>query len=148
MKLLKVKIKRTQANGATHYEYPPEYNPKKFQVLCYETQLTGKYDEVVGRGNTDEYVIGMVADGEETVFLYSPDIVEIKKNECDAFLGVDLDKKVQKITDQDAVIKVLAKSAKKEELTPEDFKVLDPKDQTAGITESKSYNDVLKENGF
>ena len=148
MKLLKVKIKRTQNAGSTHYEYPPEYNPKKFQVLCYETQLEGKYDAVVGRGNTDEYVIGFVPDGEETVFLYSPDITEINKSEVDAFLGADLDKKVQKITDQDAVLSVLAKSAKKEVLTEADLKVLDPKDATAGITESKSYNDVLKENGF
>ena len=147
-KILKVKIKRTQGGGKTSYTYPPQYNSQKFNVLVYESQLTGGYDKVVGAGNKQEIVIGMVQDADAAGFLASNDIVEITKQEADVFLGEDLDKTTEKITDQNAVLSVLAKVARKETLSADDLKVIDPKDSKAGITQSRSLNDALKEHGF
>jgi len=148
MKLLKVKIKRNQTDAKTSYVYPSAYDAKKFNVLVYESQLTDGYDKVRGKGNKEEIVIGMVKDEDAASFLASSDITEITKSEADVFLGVDLDKKVEKITDQNAVLSVLSKVARKETLTEKDLKTIDPSDTTPGITQSKSLNEVLKEHGF
>ena len=148
MKILKVKIKRNQSGGKTSYIYPPQYNAKKFNVLVYESLLTDGYNKVVGKGNKEEIVIGLVQDYDATSFLVSPDITEITKAEADTFLGIDLDKKIDKITDQDEVLRVLAKAARKETLSVEDLDVIDPKKPTKGIGSSKSFNEVLGEYGF
>jgi len=147
-KVLKVKIKRDQSGGATHYEYPPQYNPKKFQVITYETQLTDKMDVVIGRGNKDEYVLGFVEDVDVAGFLASPDIVEVNRAEADEFIGPDLDKATEKITDQNAVLIALAKVAKKEELSDEDKEVIDSSNKKPGINRSKSLREVLDENNI
>lgn len=148
MKLLKVKIKRNQTEAKTSYVYPSAYDAKKFNVLVYETQLTGGYDKVKNKGNKEEIVIGMVKDEDAATFLASPDIVEITRAEADAFLGEDLHKKVEKITDQNAVLSVLSKIARKETLSEKDLKTIDPTDPTPGITQSRSLNDALVENGL
>ena len=148
MKILKVKIKRNQGGGKTSYTYPPQYNAQKFDVLVYESQLTDGYNKVVGKGNKEEIVIGTVQDDDAASFLVSPDITEITKAEADVFLGEDLDKKVEKITDQNEVLRVLAKVARKETLSMEDLDVIDPKKPTKGIGSSKSFNETLGEYGF
>jgi len=153
-KLIKVRIKRNQTGGTTRYTYPTEYNAHKINVICYESILAGGYDKVRnredehGKKNNHEYCIGVVSDIDAPQFLASPDIVEITRAEADEFFGEELDKKVEKVTDQNAVLSIAAKALRGETLTDEDKKAIDPSDSTPGVGQSRSYNDALKELGF
>ncbi len=147
-KILKVKIKRTVGGGKTSYTYPPEYKAERFDVLVYETQLTGKHQEVVNRGNDHEYVIGLVDEVDAPAFLKSPDIKEINRQQAEQFFGEDFDKSSMKITDQAKVLLILAKSARGESLTQEDKDSLNPDHPSNGILKSRTYKDVLDEHGI
>ena len=143
-KLLKVKIKRTRTSGGTHYQYPAQYVAERFIVLVYETQITDKFDAVVARGDADEYVIGLVEDTFAAQFLSSPDIVEISRAEAEAFIGADLNKYTEKVNDEGKVISLLIKVAvKKETLTADELKALDPNDPAAGMSRSQTLREVM-----
>lgn len=144
-KLLKVKIKRTVGGGKTSYTYPPEYDAQKFNVLTYETQLTGKHQTVVDRGNDHEYVIGTVDEVDAPAFLQSQDIKEINRNQAEQFIGADLEKAEPKITDQSKVLLVLAKVARGESLTQEERDAIDPNSPVKGVSKTRSFKDVLDE---
>lgn len=150
-KVLKVKIGRNKTAAKTSYSYPKEYDPKKFQVLCYESMVTHKLADVVGRDATPgghEYVLGFVKDEDVAGFLVSPDIVEVNRTETEEFLGADLEKSTEKITDTNAVMLVLAKVARNEILTEEDKKTIDSSDATAGVSKSRTLKDALDENNI
>lgn len=51
----------------------------------------------------------------------------------------------EKITDQNKVLSILAKSARSEALTDDERKALDPEDPTPGIGRSKSFEEGLDE---
>lgn len=144
MKILKVKARREQTSRGTHYTYPPEYDARKIQVLCYESSLPENYDKVVVRGNKDEFLIGVVDDVDASVFLTSPDIKEITKTEAMS-LGEQWTKQAQKVTDEKKVLLIVAKAARGEQLTQEDKKALDPADPEQGVNLSRSFTDVLNE---
>ena len=147
-KILKVKIKRNQEEGKTSYVYPTEYDPKKFQVIIYETQIEGNLDKVRKRGNKTEYVIGAVEEENAPSFLRSSDIVEITRSEAEKFAGPELDRTVDKILDRDKVMLILAKSVKGEPLSPDELKIIDSDDPTPGLNKSKSLRKALDEYGL
>lgn len=130
--LLKVKMKVTQDEGCTHYEYPLEYDATKIQVMVYG-----------GTGET-EYCIGYVSESDAQPFLKSADIVEVTRDNALIF-GNKYTTQVQKITDQNAVLTICAKAASGIKLTKEELKVLDPNDPTPGINLSRSFQAVLDE---
>lgn len=144
MVILKVKIKRNQTSSGTKYTYPPEYDPRKIQVLCYESMLPENYAEVVSRGNKDEYLIGCVSDGDADVFLKSKDIQEISETEA-KILGEAWTRRATKITDPEKVIAVLAKSVRGETLTQTEKDSIDPNKPDSGIILSKSFTECLDE---
>ena len=145
-KLLKVKIKRAQDAGGTHYEYPKEYDPRKFQVLCYETQLTDRLNVVKNRGNNNEYVLGFVEEEFIGGFLKNPDIELLTRVEGEVFIGADLHKSEEKIVNQNKVLLALAKSARGQRLTKKEEDMLDPENKEPGINKTKTLHEVLDEN--
>lgn len=146
-KILKVKIQRNQTAEKTSYVYPLEYNPRKIQVIAYETFSAEGDTDCKGRGNTDEFMIGYVEEADVPSFVASPDIVEIDRAEAEV-LGAKWIKPVVKITDETAVLMVLAKAAKQEVLSADDLKVIDEKDPTAGITLTKGIGQILDDIGI
>lgn len=146
--ILKVKIQRQQDSEGTHYTYPKEYDPKKFDVLTYESQLSDRYTQVIDRGNDHEYVIGLVEVIDVDSFLKSPDIELITRQEVNVFIGEDLHKYIEKVTDTEAVVKILAKAAKGEKLAKEEHEAIDSSHPRRGINRSKTLNEVLNENGL
>jgi len=145
-KLLKVKIKREQGIENTHYVYPPQYNAQKISVITYETQLTNQDRAVVARGNKYEFLIGFIEEEDVAGFTTSPDMVEITRLEAEEFIGDDLDKTVEKINDPNAVLLILSKVARKEQLTEGERKAIDSNDTRPGIIKSNSLRDVLDDN--
>lgn len=145
-KILKVKVGRKAINGGTRYVYPPVYDASKIQVLVYESSLEENLQEVKNRGNNYEFLLGLVDEADAPRFLKSEDITEISRSEAEQ-LGAVWTKQQEKITDQNAVLSVLSKMARKETLSTDDQKVIDPNDDTPGIAKSKSFSQILDESG-
>jgi len=141
-KILKVKIKREPIlGGGTHYVYPPEYNAKKIQVLCYESM--GEEDKVKARGDY-EYCIGVVKDEDAPAFLKSNDIVEI--NETKAKIdGKKWRPQTERIIDEKEVLRICAKAVSGESLTQKEKDALNPDKAEIGVNKSKSFSDLLDE---
>lgn len=142
MKILKVKVTRQCSAKGTHYIYPPEYDPMKIQVLCYESLQVENLVSIVERGNTYEYLIGVVHDIDLPTFLMSSDIQELTKEEA-LIEGEKWLPQIEKISNEKEVLRIVAKSVRGEELTTDELNVLDPDNPTAGITKSLSFTEKL-----
>lgn len=141
VKYFKINIQREHPEeGRTHYTYPKEYDPKKIQVLAYES--TGCESDVTKRGDTEEYLIGAVADADAEIF---SKIGEELTEEEITTLGNKWTKQVEKITDQETVLKICAKAALGETLTDEEKAVINPDNETKGINKSKSFSAGLQD---
>lgn len=146
-KLLKVKIKR-EVNGTTvGYSYPPSYDPQKFQVIKYESQLSNGMANINSRGGKDEFVIGAVQDSDVTLFTSDPDTVEITRLEAESFVGDDVDKSSLKVLRPELLFEVLIKSARGEVLTKDEKDSLDPDKGSRLVGKSKSFRDRLDDYG-
>lgn len=154
MRLLKMRIRRTKAGGATRYTYPTPYYDA-FKVVfgpVYEGGIEESAQGARDRGLDDEYIILGVEDGNAAQFLESNGkkhesgfvwaCEEITCDEMEA-LGGQWIKQADKITDQEKVIAILAKVARKEVLAVEDERALDPTDPTLGINRTKSFAEIL-----
>lgn len=136
VKYFKINIQRSHPEeGRTHYTYPKEYDPKKIQVLAYES--TECEDDVKERGDTEEYLIGAVADTDAEIFSKIGE--ELNEAEINT-LGDKWTKQVEKITDQEAVLKICAKAALGETLTDDEKAAINPDSETKGINKSKSFS--------
>lgn len=144
MKVLKVHIKRDRNDARTHYEYPPEYDAQKIQVMCYESSLPENFDKVVERGDTDEYCIGVVKDEDAPQFLASPDIEEIDTDMA-LELGESWTRPVERITDQKTVTQVMAKMRAGVRLTQAEENAVDPDNPAPGVVRSRSFRQALSE---
>ena len=142
-KILKVKVGREMTPGkGTHYVYPPEYDPQKIEVLCYES--VGEEKKVKDRGNRGyEYLIGVVKNEDSVGFLKSRDIIEVDENKA-SVLGRVWRPHVERITDTNRVLLILSKVARNEPLTEEDRKSIDPEESTPGIVKSKIFDELLR----
>ena len=145
--LVKVRIQRIQDATGTHYIYPAAYIPEKIQVICYETMLTGKIADVVGRGNDHEFMVGVIDEADKDQFLKSSNITVLTRQEAENFIGTDLTASINKITDENKVLLICAKAALGETLTDDDKKALNPDDPTAGIGRSRNYSETLDAHG-
>jgi len=149
-KILKIKIKRTQTAGGTHYDYPPEYDSQKIQVLTYETSNPDNIQAVVDRGNKDEYLIGIVKDADAPQFLASVDVEEIDYDAA-LNLGNRWTKRALKIMDPEKVALICQKIADKANvnremsavLTVDELGALDADNPEPGIMKSKSFQERL-----
>ena len=141
-KILKIKIKRTQKAGGTHYDYPPEYDSQKIQVLAYETFNPANVQAVIDRGNKDEYLIGVVRDADAPPFLVSEDIVEIDYNKAKK-MGSRWIKQIPKITDPQKVVKICQKVVNSQPLTADELNALDVENPESGIIKSRTFQEFL-----
>ena len=137
--ILRVHAKRTEGNGVTHYEYPPEYDAEKIQVLAYE-----EGGECALRNDGHQHLIGIVADADAAQFLASPDIEEIDEaTACEA--GERWRPQVQRISDQNVVLTIVAKAAIGGKLTIAEKDALNPDTATPGVSKSVSFTTLLGE---
>lgn len=152
MKLIKVKIKRERIQGGgTHYVYPPQWNAEKLNsgFLLYESGEL--YNDVVDRGDNDEYVLIGVKDEDANGFL------QIDGHEKDEFIFEakeitkakaieDCDNWIvprERMTDQAKVLSILAKVARGEELTQEEKDAIDPSKPNIGISMTENLTQML-----
>ena len=157
MKLIKMKIKRTQGGGKTTYTYPtPHYDPYKVK---YGPIYEGGLNEVVEsdikpRGNVDEYILIGVADEDFAQFMqannFESDGFVYTAEEIDRTKTLEHGNKwtgpqTEKITDQNKVLQILAKVARKEVLSTEEEDAINPDNLTQGIVKSKSFEEGLDE---
>ena len=143
---LMIRAKRSKiSGGGTHYEYPPEYDSQKIQVLCYES--VGENDKVTLRDKgtkPHEFLIGVVSDEDAPGFLKSPDINVIGQASA-IEKGRRWRPQVEKILDQNKVLMVLAKVARGEVLTKGDKDAINPDNTANGINKSQKFDDLLAE---
>jgi len=138
-KILEVRIQRNQLSGRTDYVYPPGYDAKKIQVLCYEDK-----DETLLRNNGDQYCIGVVSDADALQFLASSDITEINRGNA-IVKGRRWRPQVNKIADEKKILMIIAKYVRGEVLTQQEKNALDPDSPEVGINKSKLFDDLLDE---
>ena len=142
-KILRVKAMLTVSGVNTHYNYPPEYDAEKIKVLCYEH--VGDKAAIVARGQTFEWLIGVVSDEDAPNFLKSDNITEMTQQQA-IVSGRKWRPQVEVITDQGRVLSILAKSVRGETLTQEDIDGIDPENVAKGIRKSQLFDDLLQEN--
>jgi hypothetical protein len=154
MKLLKMKIRRTSAEGCTRYVYPKAYDAYKVVFgPIYESGLPEKVTAILERDADDEFILIGVRDEDYDQFMlanketdeeskHTYDTVELTQEEATA-LGSSWTAQTEKITDKDAVTKVLAKAALGTPLTEADRAVLDPDNATPGINKTESFESSL-----
>jgi len=154
VKLIKMKIKRTEENGRTHYDYPSAYKAElvKFGPI-YESALPENLAIVSARGNKDEFILFGVEDKAAQVFLSSQGVFEKAfsfeaqeiTEEAAKQIGSSWTRQTEKITDEAKVIQILAKVARNEQLTQAEKDALDPNKPESGISLSKSFEAYLNE---
>ena len=148
MKILKMRLKRgPNAEGGTHYTYPPNYVPSKVKFgPVYEK------DAKINHDTYQDIIIG-VADGDVAGFLQDNNAVdgehtfkveEIVQEDANT-LGNTWITQVEKITDQTEVLRICAKAAVGTELTQDEKDALDPDNGAVGINKSKSFETSLGE---
>lgn len=157
MKLIKMKIQRIESDGKTSYRYPtPYYNAIKVEFgPIYEGGLDAVVQSDIKPRNANyEYILIGVSDVNFNDFMKSNNYTvngfvfgaeEVDKNNAlllgDKWIG----ERREKITDATRVIQILAKVARKESLTAEEEKAIDPNDPTPGIVKSKSFEESLND---
>lgn len=143
-----MRVKRSaNAQGGTHYTYPPNYDPKKIKF--------GPVYEKDAKINHDKYqdIIFGVVDGDEVDFLkdngcvdglHTFTVEEISQNDANT-LGNTWITQREKIVDQTEVLKICAKAVIGTALTQEEKDALNPDNPTPGINKTKSFEESLNE---
>jgi len=156
MILLKMRIKRSSTGGSTHYDYPvPFYDA--YKVIFgpyYESGLEEVAKEVRDRADDDEFIIIGVDEDDAPNFLkanghkdgegFEFSCVELSQAEMEE-LGSKWTKQQEKITDNEKVTRILAKSARGVALTQEEKDALDPEKSEVGINLTKHFKTELSE---
>lgn len=146
MKILKAKIKVDHRGGGTKYEYPQIWldNKENINPIFYPKDRTDEATD--GTVGLHQVVYPNVPDAVATQMLADhPDIFSTAdRTEFETY--TDKHNPVKEIvTDQEAVLTVLAKVARKEKLTLEDEAVIDPLNEAAGVKKSKRMIDLALE---
>jgi len=143
MKIIKAKIKVTHDGGGTQYVYPQIWldNVANIPMVTYPNDRT---DEVVDRTGSYQIVYPAVPDELYNKMLAEhPEIFSVANRlEFETYSDKHYPVK-DRITDQDAVMTVLAKVALKEVLTETDEAVINPTSPTAGINKTERVVDTV-----
>jgi len=157
MRMIKMRIKRTNENGATHYTYPPQYVAEKINSGFGPIYEGGECaSDSWARNADDEYILIGVADADADGFLQADghkdasgfvyEAKEVTKEksieDCDKWIKV-----TEKINDQNKVTSILVKVARGEVLTQADKDALEPtKKDVPGIVNTDSMRELLDKN--
>ena len=156
MKLIKMRIRRDSSEGKTHYDYPVPYYDAYKVVFgpIYESGLPDNAKSVMDRDADDEFIVIGVKDEDFSGFMACNGVVdksghtwtavELTQAEAET-LGTSWTNQTEKITDQDTVIKILAKIGRGEVLTQKEQDALNPDSSEIGINKTKSFKDTLAE---
>lgn len=155
MKLIKMKIRRIRKEGATHYNYPiPHYDAMKVKFgPIYEGILKEVVEsDILPRNADDEFILIGVANEDFGQFMKANNFEEdgfvYAAEEIDRIKALEYGNRwtrprTERITNNDVVIKILAKVARKEALTKEEEDAINPDNPTPGIVKSKSFEENL-----
>lgn len=145
MKLIKLKIKREQTAGRTHYTYPKGYEASKVRFgPFYESSLEKNLRKVRDRGNKDEFIIVGMNDRDATSFLACAEATELSYDEALA-IGSSWTEQVEITANPLLVLSIVAKATRGEPLSSEERDALDPNSSTPGINKTKSFKEQLDE---
>ncbi len=150
MQLIKMKIKRENFPGRTHYEYPSCFDAKKVKFgPVYERG----FKNPERRGH--QYILIGVPDKDAPRFLNADGLREkgftfeaslVSREEALALGSLwGADSRTEKITDDQTVLRIVAKVARGEPLSKEDEEALDPDHPAPGIRRSPSFQERLDE---
>ncbi len=119
--------------------YPNGYRSDKVQVLCYKQKKQAqKYNYCLGVCDS-AFAEKLVAD--------NPNDVEILDKTTAITTGKEWRPQVEKITDEKAVMKVLAKKVLGGRLLQSDMDIINPEHKARGIGKSQLFDDMLKDYG-
>lgn len=138
-KILQVTSQTQKLPGSTRHTYPPEYDSTKINILCHELP-----SEITARNNNDCYWIGVVSDADAPGFLLSPDIIELSRANA-ITKGRVWREQINKIMDDDEVVRIIVKKMKGGTLTQKEINALDPDNSEKGINKSRLFDDLLDE---
>lgn len=154
MKLLKMRICRTNKDGATHYDYPTPYY--KAELVRFGPIYEGGLKEVVEsdvlpRNAGDEFILVGVDNIDVSEFLkaegfvkdgFTYGVVEVDRTES-LSLGNKWTKQVEKILDQNKVLAICAKVAIGGNITKKEKDALDPDNSEIGINKTAPFEESL-----
>ncbi len=148
MRFLKIKIQRERKEGSTHYGYPqPYYDMLDIKIgPIYEGGIPENLQAIWDRATKDkgdEFVLVGVSNDIKTA-IDSPDIEELDELSFKD-IGSSWTKQAEKITDQDKVLSIIAKSVIGKPLTQIEKDALDLNNPEPGINLSKSFNQTVDE---
>lgn len=156
MKLLKMKIKRTDIDGGTHYDYPTPYYDANKVIFgpIYEGGIEDNLETIKNRKSNDEFIIIGVEDSNMNNFLsangykdnsgFEFSCVEITQTVAEQD-GIRWTRQIEKITDMNRVVTILAKIGRGETLTQKEKDALNPDNSEIGINKTKSFAQHLQE---
>ena len=151
MKAFEVRLKKDRSTPhECHFEWPEWWGEvcAQIDVVAYEDSHT--------RGFVEEGAVCVCDDDVWSTILNKNDarVVELDEVEANA-KGRAWRPQVERITDEKAVLSILAKQARGEDLTKADRDALDPDSETSGVnrahpfdiqTIARERNDVFREN--
>lgn len=142
MKVLKAKIEVDHSSGGTRYIYPSIWleNKEKIPSILYPGN---RLDEVEENGKTYQIVYPCIPLDLVSAFLANPNFSVCTEDEVRACSDKHYPESPH-ITDEARVIAILAKSARGEELLPEESAAIDPNNPEPGITTSPKWSDRMK----
>jgi hypothetical protein len=140
-KIVKVKVTKTDmGNGRIKFNYPTGYDATKLNVVAWEH--VGDKASVDSRGNAYEYCIGVVSDIDAPAFLVSEDITGLTQGDANT-LGSIYRPQIVRVTDEQAVIGIIAKQRASQALTQEEDDIINPDNPAIGINKSPAFSDLL-----
>lgn len=140
MKILKAKVSINRWNGSTNYHYPWAWlsNKEKIPAILYPSN---RNDEIIENGQLYQIVYPIVPDDVATELLKDSNFSLPTRPEIESYANKHYPIK-DSITDDKKILTILAKVARKESLTLEDEKALDPNSPEKGINKSRSWLEV------
>lgn len=142
MKIIKAKIYYTKDKKGTHYSggYPKTWEAEKIPFILY-----GDTD-VDTNGKNIQWVFTIVPEDIYDKMIQDEQCQFCSKEESLA-MGDKYYSTREKITDNEKILKILAKTAREEILTEDEKNALNPDHPESGVNKSKSFEDICNEYG-
>lgn len=154
MKFLRMRIRRQDLEGRTHYTYPSCYEANKIIIgPIYEGGLEWQEKKIRDRKKEDEYILVGIDDSNLSQFLKAQKLLEdnfyygveeVDLNDAKT-IGDNWTEQTEKITDEKKVLMICAKAIRGEALSQAEKDAIDPEKDTPGIIRTKKFSEILDE---
>lgn len=137
MKVLKAKVYVDQSNGSTKYTYPQVWldNKERIPEILYPNDRT---DQGTDQNGTYQWVYPIVPDDVAAELTKLDEFEIADRIELETYAAKHAPV-IERVTNPDKVISVLAKIARGEELTKQDTDTIDPEKPESGIVKTKPW---------